>query len=141
MADLSITAASVLKGSNARTEQGIAGETVTAGQVVYHDQTTTGEWLLADSDAASAAARGSGKLGIALNGASDGQPLQVLRSGDITIGATIVAGTAYYLSDAAGGICPLADLTTGDYYVLLGLAKSTTVLAFDPQYSGVAATS
>lgn len=139
MTDLTITAASVLKGSNATTEQGIAGATITAGQVVYHDQTTTGKWLLADADAASAAVRGSGKLGIALNGAADGQPLQVLRSGDITIGATMTAGAVYHLSATAGGIAPVADLTTGDYYVLLGVASSTSVLKFAPQYSGVAA--
>lgn len=40
MADLTITAASVLAGSNATTRQGTAGATITAGQVVYFDDTT-----------------------------------------------------------------------------------------------------
>lgn len=138
MADLTITAANVVKGSNAKTVNGTAGATITAGQAVYLDQATTGKWLLADADGASAAIRAGEKAGIALNGASDGQPITVLLSGNITIGATLTAGTAYYLSDTPGGICPLADVTGGDYYVLLGLASSTSVLAIDIQYSGVA---
>ena len=64
-------------------------------------------------------------------------PLGVLKSGDLTIGATLTAGTAYYLSDTAGGICPLADVGSGEYVVLIGIAKSTSVLAVDIQYPGV----
>lgn len=138
MADISITAANVIAGSNAKKRAGIAGATITAGQIVYLDQASTGKWLLADADGASAAIRGGETVGIALNGASDGQPIDVQTEGDITIGGTLTAGTAYYLSDDPGGICPLADVTGGDYYVLLGLAKSTTILALDVQYSGVA---
>lgn len=35
MSDLSVTAASCVQGSDARTVQGIAGETITAGMAVY----------------------------------------------------------------------------------------------------------
>ena len=48
--------------------------------------------------------------------------------GKITIGATVVPGTMYGISATAGGICPMADLTTGNYVTPLGLAISTTVL-------------
>lgn len=133
-ADLTVTAASVLAGSNAVTEHGTAGATITAGQLVYRDS-STGKYLKADSNGASAEIRTP--RGVALNGASDGQPLAIARSGDVTAGATMTAGVAYYLSDTPGGICPLADVGTGEYVVLLGLAKSTTVLAVDIQYSGV----
>lgn len=139
MADLTITAASVLAGTNATITRGIAGATITAGQAVYLDEATTGEWLLADSDSATVAARGSARFGIALNGASDGQPLAVQTGGNITIGATVVAGVAYYLSDTPGGICPFADLATGDYVTLVGIATSTTVIAIDTLYSGAVA--
>ncbi|MAZ17888.1 MAG: hypothetical protein CL535_16355 [Ahrensia sp.] len=139
MVDLVITAANVAAGANATTRHGTAGETITAGQAVYLDQASTGEWLLADSDGASAAVRGGELVGIALNGASDGQPIKVQLDGDITIGATLTAGTTYYLSDAPGGICPIADLATGDYYVIVGIATSTSVLKLGFQYSGVAA--
>lgn len=139
MADLTVTAASVLAGTNAEIVRGTAGATITAGQAVYLDTASTGEWLLADSDSATVIARGSAKFGIALNGASDGQPLAIQTGGDITIGATVVAGTAYYLSDTPGGICPIADLATGDYITLIGIATSTAVIKIDPLYSGAVA--
>jgi hypothetical protein len=124
MADLSITAASVVAGSNATIDRsGLAGVTITAGQTVYWD-TASSRWKLADNNGSGTRAPG----GIALNGASSGQPLAVQTSGDITIGATLTAGTAYYLSATAGGICPVGDLSSGDDVALLGVAKSTTVL-------------
>lgn len=135
MANLTITAANVLAGSNATTRQGTAGATITAGQVVYFDDTTS-TYKLADCNSATAAVRSP--AGIALNGASSGQPLMVLTGGDITIGATLTAGVAYYLSGTAGGICPVADLIAGDYPTVLGIAKSTSVLAFDTVEAGAA---
>ncbi|MDO1560416.1 hypothetical protein Q0812_13355 [Brevundimonas sp. 2R-24] len=135
MADLSITAASVLAGSDASIVHGTAGATVTAGQVLYLD-TTANTWKLADNNSATAAVRAP--QGIALNGAGAGQPLAVHRGGDITIGAALTAGVAYYLSDTPGGICPVADLASGEYPSIIGIAKSTTVLDVNFQSSGVA---
>lgn len=135
MADLSITAANVIRGSNAQIEHGQAGETITAGQVVYRDS-ADGEYKLADADSATAAVRSP--RGIALNGASDGQPMTILRSGDVTIGATLTPGVSYYLSDDPGGIAPYADLATGDYPVVIGIAKSASVLAVKFNEAGVA---
>lgn len=135
MADLSITAGNVIAGANASTRNGIAGATITAGQVLIKNATTD-RYVLADADAAGAATVAN--FYIALNNASNGQPISVLRSGDITIGATVTAGTAYYLSDEPGGIAPLADLLTGDVVVFLGIAKSASVIAFQPVSSGTA---
>lgn len=135
MADISITAASVLAGSDAIVEHGTAGATITAGQVVYKAGTSK-KWLLADTDSATAEVREA--EGVALNGASDGQPITVQKSGSITIGGTLTAGVAYYLSGTPGGICPIADVASGDYPCLLGMATSTSVLKLDIQYSGVA---
>jgi hypothetical protein len=132
MSDISITATSVLQGGNAVVVHGIAGAAITAGQVVYLDA-ATGKWKLAD-------ANGSGTThpgGIALNGAASGQPVAVQTSGDITVGGSLTAGSRYYLSGTAGGIMPEADLTTGDNVALLGLAKSTTVLALKITEPGV----
>jgi hypothetical protein len=134
MSDLSITAASVLAGTGAKKVNGTAGATITAGKVVYLESSTD-KYKLADCDSATAEAKSP--KGIALNGASDGQPLTIIEEGPVTIGATLTAGTAYYLSPTAGGICPLADVLTGDNVVLLGLATSTTVLELDIQNSGV----
>jgi hypothetical protein len=135
MADLSVTAANVVVGSNASRSDGVAGEAIVAGKAVYKASTTK-KWMLADSNSATAEAREA--IGIALNGASLNQPIAVQTNGDITIGATLTAGVGYYLSDTPGGICPIADVGTGEYVCLLGLAKSATVLALDIQFPGVA---
>lgn len=135
MSDLVITAASVIAGSGAKKTLGTAGATITAGKVVYLDSSDS-KYKLADNNSGTAALRSP--IGIALNGASDGQPLVVLEEGLITIGATMTAGVAYYLSDTPGGICPVADLATGEYSVILGIATTTTVLKVNIQESGVA---
>lgn len=133
MVDITITATGVLPGSNAVVDRGsVAGAAVTAGQVVYKEA-ATGLIKLADCDSATAEAKVP--YGIALNGAAIGQPVAVQISGDITVGGTLVGGTAYYLSDTAGGLRTTPD--TGDLVVLLGLAKSTTVLTLRIQNSGV----
>ncbi len=125
MADLSITAANVVAGGSSVTTDGTAGAAITAGQVVYRDA-TTGRYLLADNNSGTAAARSP--AGIALNGAATGQPVEVLTRGAVTIGATLTPGVAYYLSATAGGICPVADLTTGHYPTIMGIATSASVL-------------
>lgn len=135
MADLTITPANVVTGDASGIDRsGFAGATITAGQVVYKDA-STGRWLLADDNSATVAARTPG--GVALNGASNGQPLGVQRSGDMTLGATLVAGTTYYLSDTPGGIGPAADLAAGEYPSIIGIAKSTTVLNVNINSAGV----
>lgn len=134
MVDLVITPASVVAGSGATTTNGTAGATITAGQVVYLDSATTGKWQLADTDSATAAVRAA--HGVALNGASDGQPLSVCTEGAVTIGATIAAGVAYYLSGTPGGICPVADVAAGDYPCIIGMGASTTVLNVNIVYPG-----
>jgi len=134
MADISITAANVVAGSDAVREAGTAGATVTAGQPVYLDPSDM-KYKLADSNGAAALRVPSG---IALNGAANNQPLVIQKGGDITIGGTMTAGVAYYLSDAPGGICPVADLGSGEYPCIVGIAKSTSVLSVNIQPSGVA---
>ncbi|QND13429.1 hypothetical protein HB775_05705 [Rhizobium leguminosarum bv. trifolii] len=135
MTDIVITPANVQAASNAERDQGIAGETITAGKAIYL-AATTNRWMLADSNSATAEARQA--KAIALNGASVGQPVAFQKSGDITIGGTLTAGQAVYLSDTPGGLCPLADVGSGEYVCLIGLAKSTSVLAMGIQYPGVA---
>jgi hypothetical protein len=135
MADLSITASSVIADSSARMATGTAGETVTAGKMVYYD-TATRTYKLADNNSGTAAVRSP--IGMALHAASTGQPLTIAKGGDITLGAVLTAGISYYLSDTPGGICPVADLTTGEYPVLVGMARSTSVLSLRIQEAGVA---
>jgi hypothetical protein len=138
MSDLVIVAANVVPGANANLVQGTAGETITAGKPVYKDPTSH-KWMLADADAATAAARGSDEsnTGIALTGSSLNQPIVVATGGDVTYSAIFTAGLAYFLSNTAGGICLAADIGTGEYVVQLGIALSTTVLSVRPEYTGV----
>jgi hypothetical protein len=131
MADLTITAANVAKVSGT-TVNGTAGATITAGQAVVLSGST---YLLADNNHATAALRVP--TGIALHAASSGQPLAVLTNGTITIGATMTAGVAYYLSGTAGAICPVADVASGMRAVLIGISTSTTVLSVKIHDSGV----
>jgi len=134
MADITVTPASVISGTGAKIEHGKAGATIVAGKAVYLD--TAGKYQLSDSNSATAAVRAVD--GISLNAASDGQPIAVHKSGPITIGATLSAGATYYLSETPGGIQPGADLTTGEYPTIIGVATSTTVLNVKIQSAGVA---
>lgn len=135
MADLVITAASVVAGATAALGRGTAGATITAGQALYYDSATA-TYKLADSDSATAAVRTC--AGIALHASLSGQPIAFIISGPITIGATMTAGVAYYLSKTAGGICPVADIASGGYSTIIGIATSTTVLDVKIHSSGVA---
>jgi hypothetical protein len=135
MADLSITAANCVPVAPALIGYGTAGATITAGQAIYLEASSN-TWKLADNNSATAEARAA--TAIALNGAASGQPLGYLSSGSVTLGATMTAGVVYYLSATAGGICPVADLTSGQYPCAVGIATSTTVLKLGFNASGVA---
>lgn len=135
MADISITPANVVSGVGAKTEQGLAGETITAGKWVYRDPTTK-KYMLADADSATPAVRSP--RGVALCGSSLNQPLVIQTEGELTMGGTLTAGLALYLSKTPGGMCPVADIAAGGYSTVLGMAKSATVFDIDIQESGVA---
>lgn len=134
MADLVITAANVVAGSGAKKVNGVAGASVTAGQVVYLDSATN-TYKLADNDSATAAVRSP--AGIALHAAGSGQPLTILSQGSITIGATVAASDIYCLSSTPGGICPSADIAAGDYNTIIGIGTSTTAIDVRIHEAGV----
>lgn len=135
MADLTITATSVVAGDDALTDTGRAGETIAAGKAIYKSSTTK-KWMLADSNSATVEARKA--THIALNGGALNQPILAQKGGDITLGATLTAGLGYFLSDTPGGICPVGDVGSGEYVCQLGLAKSTTELTVNIQFPNVA---
>lgn len=136
MADLSVTAANCVPvAGTGIIEYGTAGATLAAGKPIYLESSTN-TWKLADNNSATAEVRQATAL--CLTGSSAGQPVAYMRSGQVTLGATMTAGVVYYLSDTAGGICPVADLLTGEYPCTIGIATSTTVLQLGFNYSGVA---
>lgn len=134
MADLTITAGSVAMVSGT-TEVMTAGATITAGQAIYKDASDSNKAKLADANdtAAKAAA-----YGIALNGASSGQPVSVLRTGVVNMGATLTVGEIYVVSDTAGGVAPEADLVnTNNFVTILGVGLTAANLDLKINASGV----
>lgn len=143
MADLTVTAANVARVDGGVVKEFNAGATITAGQVVYLD-TTVNTWKLAQSDGTAAEAGSDSRTGIALHGATSGQPLAVQETGTITIGATVAIGTLYCLSAAAGGICPYEDLVSTNKITILGIGSTAARInmaykaAFAGGYTGLA---
>ncbi len=136
MADITVTAANVLPGSDANVLTNyLAGETITAGMAVYL-KSSDSRWWKAQCDSTAAEA-GSAGLGIALMGSSAGQAVAVQISGSITIGATVVATTQYIVSATAGGICPIADIVSTNYLSLLGYGSTTAILIMNKNATGI----
>lgn len=135
MADLTITAANVSPVSDCTINRNFnAGATITAGQTVYFDDATS-TWKLAD---ANASATTSVLGGVAMNGASSGQPLAVATGGTIAIGATVTVGEIYVLSGTAGGIAPEGDGVTGWYTSIVGVGVTSARIKLVNFNSGVA---
>lgn len=132
MADLSLTAGSVVADDGFSFVDGLAGETVLAGQVVYLKASDSKYWK-AHCETSAATAQ---TIGILLNGASAGQPVRVMTGGTVTIGATVVVGKPYYLS-TAGLIAPVDDLAQNDWVTHLGIATTAAKIALRIQVSGV----
>lgn len=136
MTDLTITATNVLASNGATKRTGVAGATITAGQSVYVDAADAGKVKLADNNASAATAD---VKGIALHGAHSGSPIAyVEEDNDFTPGATLTVGTIYAASGTAGGICPVADLSSGMYPAVLFIAKTTTKAVMRIVKGGVA---
>lgn len=125
MAEVSITPGNVVPGADADYYRGTAGGTITAGVVVYLDEIDN---RLKPADANVTVVEAEVK-GIALHAASAGQPLRVQTRGSMTIGGTVTLSTIYILgAGGAGGIAPAADLASGWYTSILGVATSASVL-------------
>lgn len=139
MADVSPTAADVVMVSGSD-KKVTFGATITAGAVLYFDTTAgEGDYKLAQCDGTALEA-GSADIVIALNGGADGQPGRVaaLNPGDVVnVGATLTEGEIYVLSQAAGAMCPEADIVTADDYVtVLGVGNSDGNLVCIGLYTG-----
>ncbi len=134
MADLSVTAGSVIPGTGAQYERATSGATITAGQLLYKDTSDSNKAKLADCDAEASAVL----WGVAMNGASSGQKVTIQTAGDFNPGATATIGEVYVVSSTAGGIAPIGDLLTGDYVTILGVATTASNISMAKKTSGVA---
>lgn len=139
MADLSVTPASVgpVSGTPNDTQfgEGTAGATILAGQTIYIDTANSNVIKLADANAASPAYV---VAGVAMHGASAGQPIKYAKAGKYTAGGTIVVGTVYVQSATAGGICPAADLASGHFTTVIGIGETAAYLRLVLATAGVA---
>ena len=132
MADLIVTPANVLAQAGSTKSEGIAGESITAGETIYK-ASATGKIMKADaSDEA-----GSKALGVALNNAALDQPVDFVTAGKLTAGAAVDVGTVYAVSATAGGICPVGDLEAEDYVTILGVGVNATTINLTIISSGV----
>lgn len=136
MADFSVTAAGVVKRSGATTTSGTAGATITAGKAVYLDSNDS-KWKLGNCETSTTTA-GLNGVGVALHGAADGQPLNVITAGDWYAGAAAVEGEDYYMSGTAGGLAPRADLSNvaPDYRTLVCTGLANGDMRMLPSYTG-----
>lgn len=108
---------------------GTAGETVAAGNLVYFDETDN-EWKKTDADTAATVnlvllgiAQGAGVNGGAISGGVLLWGLDENQSG-------MSQGDLQYASNTAGGI----SSTTGTTEKIIGIARNTTTLYFDPDF-------
>ncbi len=119
MADLTVTAASVLKYSDAVVKYGVCGAAITQGQSVYIDASNL--WQLADANLSAAAAATGG---VALNTTTAiNQDIAVLTGGSWNPGA------------------PVTDLASGWFTTILGVGITSTKITMPqngPIVSGVA---
>jgi len=135
MADISITASTVLKSTNGQQLYGIAGTTITQGQALYIDTANSNVLKLADSNGTAPA---NTIAGMALNAASSGQPVAYVGADTAYIsGGTLTAGNVIYLSDTPGGItATYADIASGSTVIILGVVNTDLTLNLNPTVGG-----
>ena len=124
MADLTITAANVAEGSDAKVSRGTSGAAVTAGQAVALNASNQ----VVPCDPQDSVTH---KLaGVAVNSApGSGQRVNyVTQSSALNVGATLTIGTVYVVGAVAGSIAPAADLGSGDYAAVVGIAETTSTM-------------
>ncbi len=126
MADFVIAAADVLDGLGTPY---VAGEIIDAGEVCFIDTADNNKVKLAANDTAAKAT----VKGIALNSAlAADQPVNLHLSGSLTVTAAVFAaveeGAPLFLSNTAGKIIPMADLSGSEYVTYLGWVTDSNKL-------------
>ncbi len=138
MADLNVTAASVAAltaptGTQIATvtARGIAGATISPGQVVYADPSANNQLKVAQANVQLQAAN---IVGIALGSAAVNQPLTYAISGDVVLpttgtNTTLTSGSVYVLSaGTAGNMIATGDANApvpGNFASAIGLGNGT----------------
>ena len=126
MADLVLTPATVLPGDGAQLTNGIAGVALAPGDVVALDGPTQ-RYVLATSTTL----LGAKVKGVCCCTAAPEQPMRLQTGGVLDLGGEVLTiGEVYCLSGLTPGkIGPIADVTSGDFTTILGVATATNLLA------------
>lgn len=110
-----------------------SGEALTAGQLVYLDETDSGNAYIAGYDASLLAGANAAE-GFVLTSVGAAASVDVYLTGTVTGLVGLVPGETYYL-DTAGAITATAPTldTVGDISQPVGVALSATELCFKPE--------
>lgn len=119
MADVTQTAANVRVNATGSRQKAVQlGETVSPGMPLYEN--ADGKYWKAGASSATLA----NAKGIALMYGDANDFVQMLEEGEMDMGGTLVLGEGYLVSNTAGNIMPLGDLSTGEFPHLLGWAST-----------------
>ena len=134
MTDIAITAANVGLTDDSGVSHRIVqyGEATAQGTSLYL-KAADGKYWLANAGALATAAA----VGIALTPGGANEYGIMVEEGPIDLGTAIAAGITYAVSATAGGIAPIADLTTGNYTTILGVALASGKFDLSIYQSGV----
>ncbi len=138
MAAVSVNVASVKYGVIARSSDlkhnltAGASTTIELGDNVYLDSATSTYKL-----ASTLTALTSDVVGVAITRCAASGTFSLMTKGEL-YGLTLTGGDSIELSDTAGEFETAGSAASGEFPCGLGIAKSTTVLAYQPITSGVA---
>ena len=136
MSVLAITPANVAASSSATCKyNATAGATIAAGQALYQAADNSMQLCIANG-----ASPAYVFAGVALNSASQGQPIAyAIKDPDLNLGvAGLAAGTVLVTSDTPGGIAPVTDVGTGQFVTVLGVVDGDGNLNLNPTASNAA---
>lgn len=106
------------------TEQGVSGEALTRGQVVY--ASTDSKYYKAKGNGTALQARARG---LALADVGVGDPILIARPGavvELGAGAAPTLAVAYYIQATAGSLYPIADVASTNFVTIVGVITSGT---------------
>lgn len=133
MADLIVTASSVLSSQPLNAQRAVASVAITAGQPVYKKSDGTISLSQANGIAPS-----NSVTGVAINNAAVGQPIAyVATDPSFTPGFTALSGDVIYVSDNVGMVTKTyADVLAGSTVIALGTMTTTTTMNLNPTVGG-----
>src|SRR5258708_26351780 len=136
MIDIGLTAPFIVATANTIIARGTSGTTgtaaITPGQSVYADSTNNN--LIKAAQAVGGSQAQAAAIGLALNQAYAGGPIDYATGGDVTVTVTggLITGKGYVLGAGAGGLSLSADLgsaaTNTPYWTIMGGALRSTLL-------------